>query len=491
MRSIFVRLLLSFSLTILLSALVSGLVIFSVSRRSMESFRHDFLRQLHANIARSVGLMGQAAYAMHQHRDPRILAEYMEEVRNSMHTRLFLIVDGSILPRNAYPEPDVDLAGLSALADKEGNPYIRDTGRELIVAQRLLAPDGVSYVVIGLHQFKPPPGPGSGAPPPGPPPPGPLPDRGSLLSMFRNGPELHTLVLLLIAGIVCFLLARSFSVPLTRLREVSRRIADGDLAARVGTSVSGPANEITDLAHDFDHMAERMEGLVNSQKRLLLDISHELRSPLARLDLALELARKRFQTTNDGNLERIARESARLNQLIGQLLTLAKLESCRGEGEADPVQLADLVLEIGEDARFEAQSDNKGLLIGTLEAVMVTGSRELLGQAIENVVRNGIRHTRPGSQVEIALFSIRADHTGQPTAVIRVRDHGPGVPEEMLPHLIKPFFRVAEARDRTSGGAGLGLAIAHQAVLRHGGSIKLANVPGGDGLMVEIHLPLS
>ena len=491
MRSILVRLLLSFFLTILLSALVSGLVMFSFSRRSVESFRHDFLRQLHASIARSVVLMGQAAYVMHQYRDAGVLAAYVEEVRTTMHTQLFLVVEGHFLPRDAHPAPDVDLAGLVAMAGKEGEPYLRDTGRELIVAQRLLAPEGVSYVVIGLHRFMPPPGPGSGAPTPGPRPDGSPPDHGSFVSMFRNGPELQTLVLLVIAGIVCFLLARSFSVPLTRLREVSRRIADGDLTARVGSSVAGPANEIDGLARDFDHMAERMEGLVNSQKRLLLDISHELRSPLARLDLALELARKRFQTNNDGNLERIARESARLNHLISQLLTLAKLESCRGEGEADQVHLADLVLEIGDDAQFEAENVNKEIRIADLEDLVVTGSRELLRQAIDNIVRNGIRHTLPGSQVEIALFSCRKDHTARPTAVLRVRDHGPGVPAEMLPHLVEPFFRVAEARDRISGGTGLGLAIAHQAVLRHGGTLVLTNAPAGDGLIVEIRLALA
>ena len=491
MRSIFVRLLLSFLLTILLAALVSGLVLFSASRRSMESFRHDFLSQLHANIARSVVLMGQAAYAMHQYRDAKIFAAYVEAVRNSMHTQLFLVVGNRILPQEVPHVPNVDLIDLSALAGQEGAPYIRDTGTELIVAQRLLAPEGVSYVVIGLHQFKPPRGPGVEAPPPGPRPSGPPPDHGRLLAVFRNGPELYPLVLLLIAGIVCFVLARSFSVPLTRLREVSRRIADGDLGARVGASVSGPASEITDLAHDFDHMAERMEGLVSSQKRLLLDISHELRSPLARLDLALELARKRFQTTSDGNLERIARESARLNQLIGQLLTLAKLESFRGARENDTVHLADLVLEISDNAQFEAQSVNKGILIGELEDLVLTGSRELLGQAIENVVRNGIRHTHPNSRVEIALFARREDQAQPPTAVIRVRDHGPGVPEAMWPHLFKPFFRVAEARDRTSGGVGLGLAIAQQAVQRHGGDITLANVPDGGGLIVEIRLPLT
>jgi len=504
LRSIFFRLILSFFLTILLSGLISALVLFSFSRRSVESFRDDFLRQLQTNITRSVVLMGQAAYVMHQHRGDRAFAEYIREIETSMRTRIYLCIDDRILP--ADTDPDQRISRLAATATTNDQAVIEDSGKELIVVQRMRAPEGQAYVVVGLHQLRPPPGwgngpgpaagPGSGrigplppgAPPGFPPPP---PGQSGFWPRFRTGPELQPLVLLLIAAIVCLVLARSFSAPLARLRQVSRQLAGGDLTARVGTSLGKPGNEIGDLGRDFDHMAERMEGLVNGQKRLLLDISHELRSPLTRLNLALELAKKHRSAADDPNLDRIARESERLNQLIGQLLGLSRSEGYGGEDQGVPVLLADLIVEIAADVDFETRDLAKGVRVTDLETLVVNGSRELLRKAIENVVRNGAYYTRGGSRVEVSLVSCPSSQLGGPAAVIRVRDHGPGVPEEQLPHLMEPFYRVAEARDRSSGGTGLGLAIAQQAILRHRGALVLANAPNQEGLIVEIHLPMA
>ncbi len=502
MRSIFSKLFLSFSLIILLSGLISALVFFSFSRRSVESVRHDFLRQIQTNIARSVVLMGQAAYVMQQHRGKAAFEEYIREIQSSMRTQLYLCANDTVMPEDKHP--DQIISKLAASANTNDQPTIQDTGNELIIVQRLFTPEGQPYVVVGLHQLKPPPGwDGEQPPPEGPGPrfpphprpegPGPgfppPPGKGDFFS-FWNGPEFHTFILLLIAGVVCFKLAKSFSAPLAQLRMTSRQIAGGNLAARVGNDLGKPGSEIGDLARDFDHMAERMEWLVNAQKRLLLDISHELRSPLTRLNLALELAKIHFQTDNDENLKRIARESERLNNLIGQLLTLARNEGFTIDAKATPVCLADLVLEIANDVNFENRNRTKEVKIIASEAVSVTGSKELLRQAIENIVRNGAYYTRPDSQVEVSLFARKGGETGKHIAVIRVRDHGPGVPEEKLPHILEPFFRVAEARDRNSGGTGLGLAIAHQAVQQHSGSLHLFNSSDRDGLIVEINLPL-
>lgn len=503
MRSIFSKLFLSFTLTILLSGLISGLVLFSFSRRSVEWFRHDFHRQLQTNIAHSVLLMGQAAYMMQQYRGDAAFAEYIRDIQNSMRTQLYLCIGDTVMPKETDSEQRI--TQLAASAGKDGQPFIRDTGKELIVVQRLFPPEGRPCVVVGLHRMQPHPGWGGGPPPPevpgwgvdGPPPPHepspgmpPPSGRGGFVALLRTGPEVQTVVLLLIAGIVCFKLAQSFSAPLDRLRTISRRLASGDLAARVGTTLGRPGNEIGDLARDFDHMAERMEGLVNGQKRLLLDISHELRSPLTRLNLALELAKKRLQTEDGGNLARIVKESERLNALIGQLLSLTRSEGYTAGAETLPVLLADLMLEIAEDVDFETRNLGKGIKIMDLEALEVTGSRELLRQAIENIVRNGAYYTRPDSRAEVSLFSRDSEVTGKRIAVLRIRDYGPGVPEAKLPHLTEPFFRVAEARDRNSGGTGLGLSIAYQVVRQHGGTLSFANTPDRDGLIVEIYLPL-
>ena len=492
MRTIFFRLLLSFSLTILLTGLISGLVMFSTSRRSVDSFRHTFLRQLQHNIARSVVLMGQAAYVMRQYRGEQAFTTYIEDIRSSMRTQLYLRIDDALHPSTPPLAPDI-LRKVET-TDLNSQTLIEEEDRLLIVAQRMQSPEGKEYLVIGLHRLGPPPG--MDRPPPEGftgkrfPPPPPMEPGHSLWSFWGKDKGVRLLVFLLVAGVICYLLARSFSSPLARLRRITRQIADGDLSARIGTSLGKPGNEIGDLACDFDHMADRMQAMIIGQKRLLQDISHELRSPLARLNIALELAKKRFHADNDDILVRIGRESERLDALIGQLLALTRSEAFVIDRETPSVALPDLLQEIAEDVRFEISHQGKGVRLKEMEPLAVVGSRELLRQAIENVVRNGAYYTHAGTAVEIGLTRT-SDHGAATWAVIVVRDHGPGVPEDKIVHLEEPFFRVAEARERNSGGNGLGLAIAHQVVRQHGGAIVIYNSEDRDGLIVQIRLPLS
>ena len=266
---------------------------------------------------------------------------------------------------------------------------------------------------------------------------------------------------------------------------------------------------MAELMRDFDRMAERLESLVNAQSRLLTDISHELRSPLARLNVALELARQRSGTEATSALDRIDRESNRLNELIQKLLTIARLESGDESIEKSPVHLDRLVQEIARDAAFEAQSRHCQVEAEIIDECVVIGSPSLLHSAIENVVRNAIRYTDEGTKVELVLerdVKVSADtglkkialQEAQPAsdaadkeeAVVRVIDSGPGVPEDALDKLFRPFYRIDDARGRQTGGVGLGLAITDRAVRLHGGTIRISNRPEG-GLMVEIRLPLS
>jgi len=227
---------------------------------------------------------------------------------------------------------------------------------------------------------------------------------------------------------------------------------------------------------------------MTAQRHLLRDISHELRSPLARLIVALELARQRSGKEAKGALERIEEEAERLNDLIGQLLTLTQLESGGERIERGPVPLKELIESIAADADFEAQTRGRNVRALVEDDFAVQGSEELLRRGIENVVRNAVRYTAEGTQVEIAVSRRRGD-SGD-SVVIRVRDHGPGVPEEVLARIFLPFYRVADARDRQSGGTGIGLAITERAVRLHNGTVAAANAPDG-GLIVEITLPLS
>jgi two-component system sensor histidine kinase CpxA len=227
-------------------------------------------------------------------------------------------------------------------------------------------------------------------------------------------------------------------------------------------------------------MAERIEKLITSQKRLTRDISHELRSPLARMNVALEIARTKANPETQPVLDRLENESQRLNDMIARLLTLSKLESGSQDFERSTIELDSLVREIAEDADYEAKANGKSVEMVESAKCRVIGNETLLRSAIENVLRNGVRYTREGTAVRVALTN------GSHEARISIVDHGGGVPEDELAKLFRPFHRVEEARDRSSGGTGLGLAIAEQAVRAHKGTISAVNT--GDGLKVDIVL---
>ncbi|MCU1298778.1 MAG: Histidine kinase [Acidobacteriaceae bacterium] len=299
-------------------------------------------------------------------------------------------------------------------------------------------------------------------------------------------PGLGILMAVISSGLVCFILARFLTSPIVRLRAATQKLAAGDLTARAGVHSSRGHDEMAELVRDFDRMAERLESLVNAQSRLLKDISHELRSPLARLNVALELARQRTGPEAESALERIERESTRLNELVGRLLTIARLESGSDSLRKAPVALEELVREIAKDAAFEAQARRCRVDCVIAGDGIVIGDAGLLHSAIENVVRNATRYTEEGSAVQVRLEQIQG--AKGPEAVVRVTDSGPGVPEEALTKLFLPFYRIDDARGRETGGVGLGLAITERAVLLHGGSVRAANWPQG-GLMVEIRLP--
>ncbi len=290
------------------------------------------------------------------------------------------------------------------------------------------------------------------------------------------------------AGLVCYWLAHSITKPVRHMRTTARRLADGDLTVRIGKAV-GPRrrDEIGELARDFDFMADRIESLLASQQTLLRDISHELRSPLARLSVALELARGRAGEKAATALDRIERESERLNELIGQVLTLTRMESGVGDLPTEDVRLDVLVEEIVADARFEATQSNREVHLRSNRQCTVNGITGLLRSAIENVVRNAVRYTPEGTAVELAL-EVEASTEDETWAVVTVRDQGPGVPEELVNEIFRPFQRVGEARDRQTGGTGLGLAITQRAVNAHDGTVVAKNPPDG-GLLVELRVP--
>ncbi len=286
--------------------------------------------------------------------------------------------------------------------------------------------------------------------------------------------------LLLTAIVVCLALSWYLSWPLGKLREATRKLAGGDLSSRVARRVRRRRDEFADLAKDFDNMAARIESLIDSQQVLTRDISHELRSPLARMNVALELAKKKAPPENASLLDRIENESNRLNEMISRILTLSRLESGSEDFSKARLDLAEMVRDIAADAEFEASGKGKSVAAEEIDDCKVHGNENLLRSAIDNVVRNAVRYTADKTQVKVSLQAENGH------AVLKVRDHGGGVPQNELENLFRPFYRVGEARERKTGGTGLGLAIAHRAVAVHGGSISAENVD--DGLEVKIVL---
>jgi two-component system sensor histidine kinase CpxA len=310
------------------------------------------------------------------------------------------------------------------------------------------------------------------------------PPRPSFLRAPSQVQFLRFAAVALIVGLISLWITRHITSPIFRLRKAANRLAIGDLSARVGEISPRRKDELADLYQDFDHMAEQIERLMASQQRLLSDISHELRSPLARLSVALGIARRASSSEGLPALARIERETERLNELIGGLLDLARLESGNRFHTRTDLDLELLVEEIISDANFEANSRNRSVRLLSRFSCFVDGNADLLRSAIENVVRNAVNYTSECTEVEVALV----DDSASKNALIRVRDHGPGVPDEALATIFQPFYRVGEARDRVSGGVGLGLSITERAVRGHAGTVVARNATDG-GLIVEIRLP--
>lgn len=288
---------------------------------------------------------------------------------------------------------------------------------------------------------------------------------------------------ILISGLVCFATARYLARPLRLVRDTSYRLAAGDLHARAGPTVGNRRDEIGDLVRDFDAMAARIEALMHAHTQLLTDISHELRSPLARLNVALELVRRKAGPTAVADVDRIEVEAERMNDLIGRVLTLARAEGDR-HVTMQPIDLRALVRQVTEDGHYEAQRHHKSIAFVHATAVQIKGDAQLIASAVDNVVRNALRHTPPQSAVVVTLTAT------VDAVVIGVRDRGPGVPDSELERIFMPFHRVEAGRNRETGGVGLGLAIARRAATLHGGTIVAENVADG-GLLVSIHLPLN
>lgn len=295
--------------------------------------------------------------------------------------------------------------------------------------------------------------------------------------------------IIVVAGLVCWFLAARLTSPITALRAATQQLAAGDLGARANLARTGAGMELTGLAGDFNAMATQIESLVTAQRRLVGDVSHELRSPLTRLKIALALANRDAESSSTrDHLARMEQETATLDELVGELLLLSRLENRLEPGQVTAFNWADVVAEVCSDLKWEAENRLEELTIHCdidVAAAPLHGEAALLKRALENIGRNALRYAPPGGDVTLSLHSENGQHK------TIVRDNGPGVPEGELEAIFRPFYRVDTARERSQDspeGTGLGLAIAARAVQLHGGTITARNLSTG-GLEVVISLP--
>ncbi len=368
----------------------------------------------------------------------------------------YWLLDADGRPLGSRPEPNGLQAHAKQALQSGGSIRLDDSS---VVADQISTPQA-HYLMVA--EFVPPP-----------------------LSERVPGDILWTLKLgTVVSAFLCLLIAHYLSKPIERLRNATNELARGNLDIRVSHYIGNRRDEIAELVRDFDSMADELRKLIQSERNLLSGVSHELRSPIARIRLALTLARGADVRERREMLDRIEQDTIQLDSMLEKILIVARLEGGQHKPKFIDVSLRDVVDNVLHDARFEATALDVDIRFeGTADAI-VSGDADLLRSAFENIVRNAIFYSGAGGQVDVTL------QRDNGTATLSVRDNGPGVPDESLPLLFKPFYRVDNSRGMATGGMGLGLAIVRNAVLVHGGTVTAQNV-APHGLQIEISLPVA
>lgn len=445
MRSLFLRVFLTFWLV---SALVLLSLAFITATTNARPLAHRWLMH-------SLDLYAKTAIDAYEEGGSERLNEYLLDIQSDAFTSAVLIMDDSDTAVSSIPPGAEELL---ARARSEGrSEYSFDSPWLGVVRQ--LHGNHVYFFVAQVPQVK----------------------------MFGNyvDPEkgpFRTVFMLIISAALCGLLARSITKPIRSLQKTAMDIAGGDFTARASPALAGRTDELASLAHDFDRMAERVQFLLEQQKLLLRDISHELRSPLARLTVSAELVQR-------GDLAaatRMQSDIKALETMISDLLTLARIDASDKHSRLEPVHIGRLVQRIVKDATFEGAAETKTVVQTGVFDRYISGDTGLLHSCIENVVRNALKHTPGAGVVEVNIADV-SNFQG-PTIAITTTDEGTGVPEEALEQIFDPFFRIASQNSHKQGGAGLGLSISKRIATLYGGTIAAQNLPGC-GFQVQLRLP--
>jgi two-component system sensor histidine kinase CpxA len=416
------------------------------------------------NLADTAWVSGISAVDALERQGPSAASAYMEQLSQKTHLKSCLFDTSGNITAGA---DCANFDDISSRAPTSDSPIFSARHNFLRVAVKVTGKSGRQYVyaVQSTEHRGPPPG------------------------ISHSGFLLRWSVPLLVSGFICYLLTRYLTAPVLRLREASLQLAQGHFSTRAAVGMEHRRDELGSLVRDFNAMAARIEELVSRQRQLIYDISHELRSPLARLNVALDLGRQR--KGNDPAFDHMEQDLECLNDMIERLLTVAKLDASTTAVPMQRVDLTELVSQVVRSAEFELQERDGAVRFSFQGEYVVHGNAELLHSAIENVVRNAVRYTGTGNSAHENAVEVKLDltSTAEPAFVrILVRDYGHGVPEAELLNIFQPFYRVADDRNRQTGGTGLGLAIAERVVRIHGGTIKARNAAPW-GLEVEILLP--
>lgn len=448
MRSLYWKIFLSFWFTIILIIFSTAWVTSQITQRSALPEREQMFMDSYANAAVATIESGKKS----------ALLGWLDKIGVSRHMALYLLSStGEIIGKEKPPE-EVKQVALNLINDKLGEGIFKSG--KLLVSHEIISTSGVYYRLAAIsdkpihHYFQ-------------------IPWTGlSLLVLFAT----------FISGLICYFLSIYLTKPLRSLGMAAKSIATGKLSTRVGHFKGHNKDEIAELTDEFDRMAEQLETLINSKERLLQDISHELRSPLARIHIAIELARNKSQGLAENELARMELETSRLNALIGEILDFARLEKSTADLKLHPVNIKQLLQSVIDDANYECSENQPRVCLEAEEACVLDIDERLIRRAVENILRNALHYSSVEQLITVALSRNSSD-----SVQITIKDQGPGVPEDQLNKIFSPFYRVDTSRAKKTGGYGLGLAIAARAIQLHQGSIVAFNNKEG-GLIVQILL---
>ncbi len=453
MRSLYWKIFLSFWLASILIIVSIALITSHIAQQSSQPAQESAFMDSYANAAVATFESGQQ----------QALLKWLDQIGLSRHMAIFLLSNTGEIIGTQKPPESVKRASNYIIKNQLPSEGIFKSGK-LIVSHEILSTSGKFYRLAAVSD-KP-------------------------ISYFVQIPwaglSIRLTLAIFISGLICYLLSLYLTRPLRSLGLAAKSIATGKLSTRVGPIRGHSKDEIAELSHEFDRMAEEIENLVHSKERLLQDISHELRSPLARLNIAIELGRNKANHLADAEFSRMEMECSRLNSLIGEILEFARLEKSTTELNRSKTELTPLLEEIIRDGNFEFNGNSDRLIADIIDPGELFIDKRLIHRAIENVVRNALHYTPADKKIKISLKYDK----DQKMIHIEIQDNGPGVPKEQLQKIFNPFYRVDSSRTKMTGGYGLGLAIAYRAIMLHQGEIVAINAEQG-GLLVRITLPIN